>query len=218
MADVQHSTARGRASDTFAANIWTVTSSLRWGVVPSTAASVGYKTSSSRPASPSIDPSVSRICTPLTVVQASILHPFCTIAIMQFTSLVALAALISSAFAVTVSYDQTYDNRSGSLTTVACSDGPNGLITKGFSTFGSLPHFPNIGGAAAVGGWNSAQCGSCWQLTYNGKSINVLAVDHTDSGFNIALEAMNTLTNNQAVFLGRVDATARQVAASNCGL
>ena len=34
---------------------------------------------------------------------------------MQFTSLVALAALISSAFAVTVSYDQTYDNPSDSL-------------------------------------------------------------------------------------------------------
>ena len=137
---------------------------------------------------------------------------------MQFTSLVALAALISSAFAVTVSYDQTYDNRSGSLTTVACSDGPNGLITKGFSTFGSLPHFPNIGGAQAVGGWNSASCGTCWQLTYSGNSINVLAIDHAASGFNIALEAMNTLTDGQAEFLGRVDATATQVDASQCGL
>ena len=138
---------------------------------------------------------------------------------MQFTSFVlTLAALCASVFAVTVSYDQTYDNASGSLDTVACSDGPNGLETKGYTTFGSLPHFPNIGGAAAVAGWNSPQCGTCWQLTYNGKSINVLAVDHTDSGFNIALEAMNTLTNNQAVFLGRVDATATQVAASQCGL
>ncbi len=137
---------------------------------------------------------------------------------MQLTSLLAFAAIVSSAFAVTVSYDETYDKSSGSLTTVACSDGPNGLITKGFSTFGSLPHFPNIGGAAAVAGWNSAQCGTCWQLTYNGKSITVLAVDHTDSGFNIALEAMNTLTNNQGVFLGRIDATAKQVAKSQCGL
>lgn len=138
---------------------------------------------------------------------------------MQFTTLIlALTAAVSSAFAVTVSYDQTYDNKNGDLHTVACSDGPNGLLTKGFSTFGSLPHFPNIGGAAAVGGWNSAQCGSCWKLTYNGRSITVLAVDHTDAGFNIALEAMNTLTNNQAEFLGRIDATATQVAASQCGL
>ena len=132
---------------------------------------------------------------------------------MQLTSIViALAALVSSAAAaatatVTVSYDQTYDNASGSLDTVACSDGPNGLETKGYTTFGSLPHFPNIGGAAAVAGWNSPQCGTCWQLTYNGKSINVLAVDHTDSGFNIALGAMQSLTGGNAIDLGVVTAT-----------
>ncbi|KAL7281976.1 Cerato-platanin [Trametes coccinea BRFM310] len=143
---------------------------------------------------------------------------------MQFASFTALiltfTALVSSACAVTLSYDQTYDNASGDLHTVACSDGPNGMLTKGFTTFGSLPHFPNIGGAAAVAGWNSANCGTCWKLTYagTGKSINVLAIDHTDAGFNIALAAMNTLTNNQAEFLGRVDVTATQVDASQCGL
>ncbi|KAI0637628.1 Cerato-platanin [Trametes polyzona] len=138
---------------------------------------------------------------------------------MQFTTLiVALTALVANALAVTVSYDQTYDNRNGDLHTVACSDGPNGLLSKGFSTFGSLPHFPNIGGAAAVGGWNSPNCGTCWKLTYQGRSINVLAVDHTDAGFNIALSALNQLTNNQGEFLGRIDAQATQVAASQCGL
>ncbi|KAI0657231.1 immunomodulatory protein [Cubamyces menziesii] len=139
---------------------------------------------------------------------------------MQFKTfaLAALALFVPSALGVTVSYDQTYDSSSGSLATVACSDGSNGLLTKGYSTFGSLPHFPNIGGAAAIAGWNSDQCGTCWQLTYNGKSINVLAIDHAESGFNIALGAMNTLTNGQAVQLGRIDATVKQVAASQCGL
>ncbi|KAI0373211.1 immunomodulatory protein [Pilatotrama ljubarskyi] len=139
---------------------------------------------------------------------------------MQFKTLAlaALAALVPSTLGVTVSYDESYDNGSASLGTVTCSDGPNGLLTKGFSTFGSLPHFPNIGGAAAIAGWNSAQCGTCWQLTYNSKSINVLAIDHADAGFNIALGAMNTLTNGQAQQLGRIDATATQVAASQCGL
>lgn len=51
---------------------------------------------------------------------------------MKFTAIV--AALGSIAFAsantVSVSYDTTYDNASGSMTTVACSDGANGLITK----------------------------------------------------------------------------------------
>ena len=132
----------------------------------------------------------------------------------------ALALLFTTAAAqgVTLSYDTAYDDASTSLATVACSDGANGLLTKGFSTFGSLPHFPNIGGAAAIAGWNSASCGTCWQLTYSGNSINVLAIDHAASGFNIALEAMNTLTNNQATFLGRIDATAKKVASSQCGL
>ena len=89
----------------------------------------------------------------------------------------------------------------------------------GFTTFGSLPTFSNIGGAGAVAGWNSPNCGSCWKLTYNGTSINVLAVDHSAAGtFNIALTALNKLTHNQAVFLGRVNAQATQVASSVCGL
>ena len=130
----------------------------------------------------------------------------------------ALLAAIPVALGTTLSYDETYDKSSGSLATVACSDGSDGLLTKGYSTFGSLPHFPNIGGAAAVAGWNSAACGTCWQLTYKGKSINVLAVDHADEGFNIAMEAMNTLTGGLAAEPGRIDATATQVSASACGL
>lgn len=84
--------------------------------------------------------------------------------------------------------------------------------------FGNLPHFPNIGGAAAIAGWNDPNCGTCWQLTYNGTSVNVLAIDHAQSGFNIALGAMNTLTNNNAAFLGRINAQAQQVDSSACGL
>ena len=138
---------------------------------------------------------------------------------MQFKAIaLALLAIAAPALGVTLSYDEAYDNASASLATVACSDGANGLLTKGFSTFGSLPHFPNIGGAQAVAGWNSAACGSCWQLAYNGKSINVLAVDHADAGFNVAKGAMDTLTNGQAAALGRIDVAATQVAASACGL
>jgi len=143
---------------------------------------------------------------------------------MKFAAILAPIVLLPfTALAVTLSYDPTYDNAGGSLTTVACSDGPNGLITAGYSTFGSLPKFPHIGGAAAVEGWNSANCGTCWQLTYTNtkgvsKSINVIAIDYTLAGFNIALAAMNELTGNQAVQLGRVDVASQQVAASVCGL
>jgi adenosylcobinamide amidohydrolase len=67
-------------------------------------------------------------------------------------------------------------------------------------------------------------CGTCWQLTYTNatgvkKTIDVLAVDHAAPGtFNVALAAMNTLTNNQAVALGRVTITSAKVTASVCGL
>ncbi|RSL46544.1 SnodProt1-like protein [Fusarium duplospermum] len=138
---------------------------------------------------------------------------------MHVPSLLGLATLLAAASAVTVSYDSGYDQSSRSLTAVACSDGKNGLITRyGWQTQGNIPKFPYIGGAQAIAGWNSASCGTCWKLTYKGKSINILAIDHTDAGFNIALTAMNALTNNQAVKLGRVDATATQVAVSNCGV
>ncbi|KAI0522158.1 EC5 protein [Xylaria bambusicola] len=138
---------------------------------------------------------------------------------MQISNLLSFLSLTAMASAVTVAYDQGYDIASRSMTAVSCSDGPNGLITRyGWNTQGQIPRFPNIGAAAAVAGWNSAQCGTCWKLTYKGRSVNVLAIDHAGAGFNIALGAMNTLTNGQAVALGRVDATATQVAVNQCGL
>ncbi|ROV88629.1 hypothetical protein VMCG_10319 [Cytospora schulzeri] len=137
----------------------------------------------------------------------------------MFSKIISTLFLAAAATAVTVSYDTGYDDASRSLTAVSCSDGTNGLITKyGYSTQGSLPDFPYVGGADVIAGWNSASCGTCWQLTYGGRTINVLAIDHAASGFNLAEAAMNELTNGQAVALGRVDATAVQVAVSECGL
>jgi hypothetical protein len=134
-----------------------------------------------------------------------------------FATLLALPAVV---FGVSLSFDPVYDNASGSLTTVACSDGPNGLIPRGFNTFGQLPGFPNIGGAPAVTGHGSSACGSCWQVTYSGtgNTINILAIDTGAAGFNIALEAMNTLTNGQAENLGRIDVNAIQLDPTACGL
>ncbi|KZT24022.1 Cerato-platanin [Neolentinus lepideus HHB14362 ss-1] len=131
---------------------------------------------------------------------------------------IALATLISSATAVTVSYDTTYDNSGQSLSTISCSDGSNGLLMQGFTTFRFLPDLPYIGGAAAVAGWNSPNYGMCWQLTYNGETIMVLAIDHADNGINVSLEAMNTLTNGQAIAVGWVDAQVMQVEPSQCGM
>ena len=142
---------------------------------------------------------------------------------MKFASLAAVALTLAlpaiAQTTETLSYDTTYDDASLSLTAVACSDGPNGLITKGYTTLGSLPTFPNVGGVYTVAGWNSAACGTCYSVTYaNSQSIFVLAVDVALEGFNLSEEAMDALTGGQAANLGRVDVTVVPVDASLCGL
>lgn len=127
----------------------------------------------------------------------------------------------AAATSVSVSYDQKYDVGGTSLSTVACSDGVNGLLTEGFTTFQSIPSFARIGGAPTIAGWNSPNCGKCYQLHYQGgkvdKSIYLAAIDSAPGGFNIALEAMNELTNGLAEQLGRVQATYTEVERSLCG-
>ncbi|KAJ5123847.1 Cerato-platanin [Penicillium bovifimosum] len=121
---------------------------------------------------------------------------------------------------VSVSYSPKYDVGTSPLTDVACSDGIHGLITQGYTDFASLPGFPNIGGAITIPGWNSPNCGKCYELRYvNGRvnnTINILAVDSATGGFNIGLQAMNTLTNGQAEQLGRINVTFAEVMDSAC--
>ncbi|CAG5178564.1 uncharacterized protein ALTATR162_LOCUS8764 [Alternaria atra] len=140
---------------------------------------------------------------------------------MQFSSAISAAILgfASLASAITVSYDTGYDDGSRALTSLACSDGANGLTTKyNWKTQANVAGFPRIGGYVGVAGWNSPQCGTCYGVTYNGKTVYVLAVDYAAQGFNLAKAAMDELTNGQAVALGRIDAQYAQVATSNCGL
>jgi len=143
---------------------------------------------------------------------------------MKFiTALAPIAALVVVSQAVNTSFDTVYDNKAQSLNTVACSTGSNGLVTAGFTTFGSLPTFPNIGGAPAITGFNDPDCGSCWNLTFTNskgakKSVVITAIDVSTPDFNIGETAMNTLTGGQAVQLGRVPITATRLAASACGL
>jgi hypothetical protein len=121
----------------------------------------------------------------------------------------------------TVSFDPKFDVAGSSMTTVSCSDGVNGLIPKGYNTFGSLPSFPRIGGAPTIPGWNSPKCGTCYRLQYQAGSINksiyMTAIDAAPGGFNIGKRAMNTLTNGQAEALGRVPVTYTAVDRKLCG-
>ncbi|KAJ3033545.1 hypothetical protein HDV00_006080 [Rhizophlyctis rosea] len=122
----------------------------------------------------------------------------------------------------TVAYDTTYDSASLSTLSIACSDGKNGLYTKGYKKLGAIPGFPNIGAAFTVTGWNSPQCGKCYRLKYNDgkrvkKTIYLTAVDVARTGFVVSRKAMDTLTRGQAVQLGRVKVEWKQVGTYHCG-
>ena len=62
-------------------------------------------------------------------------------------------------------------------------------------------------------------CGSCHRLDYGGRSIHILAIDAAyDGGYNVALNALNNLTDGHAAEWGHVDAVATQVPVEECGL
>ncbi|KAK6581852.1 hypothetical protein PZA11_005549 [Diplocarpon coronariae] len=157
---------------------------------------------------------------------------------MKFQLAATLLSIATLASAIRVSYDSGYDDKDRDLNSVSCSDGDNGLKTKGFTTQGSLPRFPLIGGASVIGGWNDPNCGTCWTLTNGEYSVTILAVDRASEvsttkseeftrgeegtrslrGFNIGKEAMNQLTGNRAQEVGVVDAQYVKADASACGL
>ncbi|KAG2155973.1 Cerato-platanin-domain-containing protein [Suillus bovinus] len=120
-----------------------------------------------------------------------------------------------------VTYDPVYRNPNSSLVNVACSNGANGLLTKGYTTFGSIPSFPNIGGVPGAT-WNSWLCGTCWSLQYttpggNQTTIFITAVDAAYT-FNISPQAFSNLTNSTSFEPGKVTANVTQVATINCGM
>jgi len=63
-----------------------------------------------------------------------------------------------------------------STSTIACSDGANGLQAKGYSTLAGL--YPNVAATSFIS-WNSDKCGSCWRLTnpQTGNSVSITAID-----------------------------------------
>ncbi|KAI9346804.1 Cerato-platanin-domain-containing protein [Zopfochytrium polystomum] len=133
---------------------------------------------------------------------------------MQFKAILAVAAAAAATSApsalasplhrrddVSVAYDHNYDRATDlSLASGTCCDGSNGLLTKGYSSIGVLSAY--AAASPYVGGWN---CGKCYTVSYNGRSVNVIAVDLGNS-FVMGEDAMNDLAGGQAEALGRVAA------------
>ncbi|KAI0725153.1 SnodProt1 [Fomitopsis betulina] len=134
---------------------------------------------------------------------------------LPFSFLTLIGRNASTEDAVTVSYDTVYDNFTASVTTLACSAN---LTALGFTDLGSLPGFPYVGGSSAVSSNGSTGCATCWELSYNGSSINVLVVDYAEKGFNVAKAAMNGLTGGKAKELGVLMAKTVEIDVSECGM
>ncbi|KAG9226605.1 hypothetical protein CCMSSC00406_0006170 [Pleurotus cornucopiae] len=137
---------------------------------------------------------------------------------MKFAALITSLIALPLALGATVRWDDTYGNPSGSMSSVSCSDGANGLASR-FPTFGKVPSFPHVG-AVPGASWNSPLCGSCWELKYKGKAIYITAVDQARNAdsYIISKKAMNDLTGGQAVPLGTAQVSAKKVSNSKCHL
>lgn len=118
--------------------------------------------------------------------------------------------------AVRVLYDTTYDNSSFPISSLACSDGPNGLEGKGYNTLGQLPDFPYVGASPTIPEWDSPNCGACYNITYNGVFLYVMGVDSSSSAFVVSQAALDRLTGRQAVALGQITASYDAVDSSHC--
>ncbi|OSX57071.1 hypothetical protein POSPLADRAFT_1082323, partial [Postia placenta MAD-698-R-SB12] len=100
---------------------------------------------------------------------------------------------------VVVTSNARYDDAAVPLASVACYGAAgSGISTEPVETFGALPAFPFIGGAALAAGWAAAACGTCWELAYARYTVAVLVIDHASAGLNISVEAFDQLHGGTA--------------------
>jgi len=136
-------------------------------------------------------------------------------------------ALAIGLFAVSVFAQKsyvTYHNYASTtpLTSLACSDGANGLITR-FKQSTLAKWYPNVG-AASFAGWNSPNCGGCYKLqnAANGKSVSITVVDKCaaaggyDAHFDISPVAFATLGGSAGQAAGHVVVSYTKVSSNPC--
>ena len=134
---------------------------------------------------------------------------------MQSKSLLSTLVFAASALAFTIRHDAKYDDASTSMSTGACSS----VLSSKYSTFGDVPKFPFIGGAAMVQGTKETWCGTCWNLTTTeGSTIFVAAIDEAEEGFVVSNQAFDELTGGQSGSVDSVKTWLLQVPPSECGM
>jgi len=106
------------------------------------------------------------------------------------------------------------------LTQVSCSDGQHGLVTRwGYSTID--PMAPYVA-ATSSSGWNSPNCGTCFEVAGTAGTVYLTAIDQCASGpggemhFDIHPAAFRELMGEAGVAAGVGHAAFREVAAASC--
>ncbi|KAF3930407.1 hypothetical protein AA313_de0209176 [Arthrobotrys entomopaga] len=102
---------------------------------------------------------------------------------MQLTA--AFTLFVAAASATVLKWDNNYSpTANNQLTIFACSDGPNGIITKQHVStvpqlVAKLKPGVTIGAVQTVAGWNSQNCGKCYNARNprNNKSQLFVAID-----------------------------------------
>lgn len=106
------------------------------------------------------------------------------------------------------------------LTSVACSDGANGIIKWGYKDLS--PMYPYVT-AWQEAAWNSPKCGDCIQITYRDKVVHVTVIDqcgHSDragtSHFDLAKDAFVALFGQDGINKGTMEANFTLAASAKC--
>ena len=105
------------------------------------------------------------------------------------------------------------------LTSCACSDGQNGLITR-YQQTTVQRWYPHVS-AASFATWNSPECGGCYSLTAdNGNSILVTVIDQCgqqpgySAHFDVSPDAFATLDGSLTA--GHIDVSYSKVKSTPC--
>jgi hypothetical protein len=113
-----------------------------------------------------------------------------------------------------------YGNNDPFIPGPSCSDGQYGLVTRwGYSTLAPLAPYVM---ATSISGWNSPNCGKCYEVSGPAGTRYITAIDQCapDVGggmhFDIHPQAFREVMGDAGVFAGSGRANFREVASSNC--
>jgi len=117
-----------------------------------------------------------------------------------------------------VTYHNYYEGQS--LRETSCSDGENGLMTRwGYDTIDPMAPFV---AATSISGWNSPNCGNCYEVVGSASTVYLTAIDQCGAGpegmmhFDIHPTAFQMLMGDDGVDAGSDYVKFREVSSLKC--